>query len=152
MVAFFLQSTQAWRFRHSQCIRVHLLSSQIRAMIPSVAAIMTRRDITTPATIPPTVLPLSLVSSAVEEKCTRMRECCIIQHTYTHEGVVATHVPKVLAIKLSSVKGPTETVKAATLISYSVDGSNPVIVNSIVLPPVVSFLKIPLACILYLTT
>ena len=33
-------------------------------MIPSVAAIMTRRDITTPATIPPTVLPFSLVSSA----------------------------------------------------------------------------------------
>ena len=61
--------TQAWRFRHSQCIiRVHLLSSHIRAMIPSVAAIMTRRDVTTPATIPPTVLPLSLVSSAVEAK------------------------------------------------------------------------------------
>ena len=81
-----------------------------------------------------------------------MRECCIIQHTYIHEGVVATHVPKVLAIKLSLVKGPTETVKAATLISYSVDGSNPIIAKSIVLPPVVSFLKIPPLYILYITT
>ena len=86
-------------------------------MIPIVAPIMTSSDTTTPATV--AAVSLLLVFSSPEAVGTL--------------GVAVTDgsgpvVSKVSVLKLALVKGPVPTeLKAATAISYRVEGFNPVI-------------------------
>ena len=89
-------------------------------MIPSVAPIMSKSYTTIPATAPPVVLllflPLSLLG--VVEAIGLL----------VVDDVNGCITPKVIASILLLIKGPVPTeLTAAILISYCVDGFNPVI-------------------------